>query len=135
MSASTRVAEEQTVQATTYRKDGTPVMTVVWPIPWEGGKIAFLTPMPTGKAKRLKRNPRIRLQPSDWDGFPIEGSPVIEGNAELQVGEIEQRVFAAVLEKYGQDAWDAAMARGREAFESQGIEYNGNYAVIVTPDE
>jgi PPOX class probable F420-dependent enzyme len=109
-------------------------MTVIWPIAWDDGKVAFLTPMPSGKAKRLRHTPRVKLQASDWDGFPIQGRPPVEGSAELVEGEERDRVFAAVVAKYGQDAWDAAMGRGREYFASRGIEYAGDYAVIVTPD-
>jgi hypothetical protein len=130
----TNIADEMTVQATTWRRDGTPVMTVIWPIPWGDGQIAFITPIPSGKSKRLRHTPRIKLQASDWDGFPMDGSTPVQGSVELVEGDVKEQIFAAIIEKYGQDAWDAAMGRAAEYFASQGIDYPGDYAVIITPE-
>jgi PPOX class probable F420-dependent enzyme len=130
----TDIAKEMTLQATTWRRDGTPVMTTIWPVPWSDGKLAFVTPKQSGKVKRLKHTPRIKLQASDWDGFPIDGSAPVEGDVELVTGEGYEQVFALILDKYGRDAWDSAVGRAQEYFESQGIKYIGDLAVVVTPD-
>ncbi|HWI22947.1 MAG TPA: pyridoxamine 5'-phosphate oxidase family protein [Baekduia sp.] len=129
------LGDEQFLRATTWRRDGSPVATAIWPVTWDEGKVAFLTAKPSGKGKRLRHTPRVELQPSDWFGVPAEGSTPVQGSVELVEGEELDRVWAAVLEKYGQGAWDSAMERGREAFKSQGIEEFDFYGVIVTFDD
>lgn len=130
----TSLSDEQCLQATTWRKDGTPVMTPIWPLPWEGDRIAFVTPKLSGKHKRLNHTPRIKLQASDWDGFPLDGSTPVEGSVECVDGAALDRAMGLLFAKYGDDAWDAAMVRAKETFASKGMEYPGDIAVIVTPD-
>ena len=128
------LAKEQCLQVTTYKKDGSAVMTVIWPVPYDEGTFAFITPKQSGKAMRLKRNPRIKMQASDWDGFPLQGTPVVEGTVELVADEEGcKRILGIVLEKYGDDAWDSAMGRAKAYYESKGG-YKGDLGVVVKPD-
>ena len=54
----------------TYRKNGEAVRTPVW-FTVEGGKVCFHTPVKSGKVKRLRRNPYVRLAPCTRTGKVI----------------------------------------------------------------
>ncbi len=54
----------------TYRKNGEAVRTPVW-FTVEGGKVYFHTPVKSGKVKRLRRNPYVRLAPCTRTGKVI----------------------------------------------------------------
>ncbi|MFE2998762.1 pyridoxamine 5'-phosphate oxidase family protein [Nocardia sp. NPDC059246] len=126
------VSTEQCLQVTTYRPDGTPVMTtVIWPLPWGDGRIAFVMPRQSGKFERLQNNPRIKLQPADWDGFPLEGRLAVEGRAELVFGADLEKLLRIMIEKYGREGWAATMGRGNECPESRGG-CMGDVGVIVS---
>lgn len=53
----------------TFRKNGEPVRTPVW-FADENGAMYVRTFAKTGKVKRLKREPRVRVVPSDARGTP-----------------------------------------------------------------
>jgi PPOX class probable F420-dependent enzyme len=127
------IGEEQNLLATTFRRDGTPVGTPVWPIPRGENRIAFITGELTGKAKRLRTNPRITLQPCDLHGNVLDGSSAAEGAAEIVTGEDQEQIFALVIEKYGQEAWDAAMEMAKAYFAESGG-YGEEIGVVVTLD-
>ena len=55
------------IALTTYRKNGTPVMTPVWFVQ-QGGKLFVWTAIESGKAKRLKNNPSVQLGLSNHSG-------------------------------------------------------------------
>ena len=55
------------IALTTYRKNGTPVMTPVWFVQRDG-KLFIWTAADSGKAKRLKKNPSVQLGPSNHSG-------------------------------------------------------------------
>lgn len=52
---------------TTYRKNGTPVVTPVWFVK-QGEKVFVWTAKDSGKAKRLKNNPGVQLGASNHSG-------------------------------------------------------------------
>lgn len=54
---------------TTFRNDGTAVSTPVWMAPWQGRLYAY-TPGRSGKVRRLRRDPRVRVAPCDFHGEP-----------------------------------------------------------------
>ena len=54
----------------TYKKSGEAVRTPVW-FTVEGGKVYFHTPIKSGKVKRLRRNPYLRLAPCTRTGKVI----------------------------------------------------------------
>ena len=82
----------------TYRKNGRGVRTPLWFVE-EGGALYAETLSETGKVKRLRREPRVRLVPSDRRGEP-EGEWV-EGEAYLVGGEEAWRARELLGEKYG----------------------------------
>ncbi|HEY3474925.1 MAG TPA: PPOX class F420-dependent oxidoreductase [Anaerolineales bacterium] len=60
------------IALTTYRKNGTPVMTPVWFVRREE-KLFIWTAADSGKAKRVKRNPCVQLGPSNHSGKLLGG--------------------------------------------------------------
>ncbi|MET1123865.1 MAG: PPOX class F420-dependent oxidoreductase [Archaeoglobaceae archaeon] len=82
----------------TYKKSGEPVRTPVW-FAIEGDTIYFHTPANSGKVKRLRRNPKVRVAPCSRFG-KIEGE-WFEGLAtELSKEEVE-RVIKLVNSRLG----------------------------------
>lgn len=57
----------------TFRKNGEGVKTPVWFV-LEGEKIYVRTINDSWKVKRIRRNPQVRLVPSDARGTPVAGS-------------------------------------------------------------
>jgi PPOX class probable F420-dependent enzyme len=86
------------IALTTYRKNGTPVMTPVWFVQ-QGSKLFVWTAADSGKAKRLKNNACVRLGPSNHSGKLLgdmqEGSARFVAEAEFAALE---KAFKA---KYG----------------------------------
>jgi PPOX class probable F420-dependent enzyme len=50
-----------------YRKDGSPVRTPVW-FAEDNGTLYVYTEEDSGKMKRIRRNPRVRIAPCDMRG-------------------------------------------------------------------
>ena len=55
------------ISLTTYRKDGTPVATPVWLVR-DGDVLRVYTQLASGKAKRIRNNPRVQVAPCDARG-------------------------------------------------------------------
>ena len=62
-----RLGRNPFIALTTYRKNGTSVMTPVWFVK-QDGKLFIWTAVDSGKAKRLKNNPCVQLGPSNHSG-------------------------------------------------------------------
>lgn len=62
-----RFAAQKNVVLTTYRRNGTPVPTVVH-IVVDGDRAYFRTPSTAGKVKRLRRNADVEIAPSTFGG-------------------------------------------------------------------
>ncbi|MFD1720026.1 PPOX class F420-dependent oxidoreductase [Amnibacterium endophyticum] len=89
------------VALTTYRRSGAAVTTPVWVAP-AGDALVVMTGGSTGKAKRLRRDPRVRLQECSMRGRVRPGAPVAQGEARLVVDADEQRpLLRALGAKYG----------------------------------
>ena len=83
----------------TYRRSGAAVPTPLWFVE-EGGVLYVRTPAGSGKVKRLRNNPRVRVAPSDGRGNP-KGA-WIEGRARIVVDGAEAvRANRLVYRKYG----------------------------------
>ena len=83
----------------TYRRSGAAVPTPMWFVE-EDGVLYVRTPARSGKVKRLRNNPRVRVVPSDGRGNP-KGA-WIEGRARVVVdGAQAHRVNRLVHRKYG----------------------------------
>ncbi|HRQ23870.1 MAG TPA: PPOX class F420-dependent oxidoreductase [Anaerolineales bacterium] len=81
------------------RKDGTPVRTPVW-FAEEGGALHVWTQANSGKAKRIRRNDRIRITPCQADGTPLDEWAEARAEAEAS-SEALQRVQSLLRKKYG----------------------------------
>ena len=81
-----------------YKKDGTPVLTPVQSIE-EGGLVYFRTDPRTWKVKRIRRNPHVRIVPSDRNGKPT--GTWVDGRAEVLEGEESNRVMLLFRKEYG----------------------------------
>ena len=96
------LSEEKYVSATTYRRTGVAVPTATWIVPLDGDRYGFWTSSESGKAKRLRSNPTITLQPSDARGRVKTGSEPVTGTAELVTSGADfDAIRSRVRAKYG----------------------------------
>ncbi|MFV2087582.1 PPOX class F420-dependent oxidoreductase [Micromonospora sp. LOL_021] len=82
MTAADEIASSRYVSLTTYRKDGTPVATPVWHVP-HGTELWIVTEAGSGKVKRIRNNPRIRVQPCSFRGAVAPDAPSMTGTARV----------------------------------------------------
>lgn len=82
----------------TYRRDGRPVWTPVWFVESEG-RLYVGTPDTSGKVKRIRRNPRVRVAPCTMRGTPT--GDWIEARARLVESEEAERADRLLARRYG----------------------------------
>jgi PPOX class probable F420-dependent enzyme len=75
-----RIGGARYVRLTTFRADGTPVSTPTW-VTREGDRVYVYSQTTSGKVKRVGKEQRVLIAPSDWRGKPI--GPEVEGRAVL----------------------------------------------------
>lgn len=91
----------------TFRKDGTPVPTPVWFALLGDRRLVIGTDLRTAKVRRIRRDPRARVFPSDPRGKPL--GPAVEGTA---------RILDAVNERQeAEEALDRKYGRTRRIYE------------------
>jgi uncharacterized protein len=66
-SALAQFADQKYLSLESYRKNGSPVRTPVW-FAEENGTLYVYTEEDSGKMKRIRRNPRVRIAPCDMRG-------------------------------------------------------------------
>jgi uncharacterized protein len=89
------------VSLTTFRRTGAPVSTAVWVSP-VGDALVVLTGAATGKAKRLRNDPRVELAECSLSGRVRPGALIVHGRAEIVTDPDEQRrLLAGHAAKYG----------------------------------
>lgn len=86
------------ISLTTFKKDGTPVASPVWIVPYKGG-YAFNTEADSFKVKRLKKNSAVTLAPSSVKGTVKAGATTHSGTATIS-GEDNPNVNVLVRAKY-----------------------------------
>jgi len=96
---STDLDNAKYVSFTTFKRDGTPVPTAVWLVPFEGGH-AFTTEAESFKVRRLRNNPSVTVSVCDIRGRVQPGATVYSGTAEVLDAAASQRVEAAIKRKY-----------------------------------
>lgn len=102
------LADEPFVLLTTYRRTGAPVATPVW-VAGLDTNLVVSTPEGTGKLKRLRHTPRVRLQACSRRGTPLDGAPQVTAHAIVSTDpDTVRAVEAALAEKYSWQ-WRAAM--------------------------
>jgi len=91
--------DEKVISLETYRRNGNPVRTPVWFLE-ENGVIYVHTDDRTGKIKRVRRNPSVKIAPSHFRGKPksdyISGKATIETNPETV-----EKYRSLIYKKYG----------------------------------
>lgn len=92
------LGEGKYLSLTTFRKDGTAVATPVWLVR-DGDTLRVITQADSGKAKRLRNNPRVLIAPCDARGT-LKGAQ-IEGTATLQDPAETARTAQLVEARYG----------------------------------
>ena len=97
MSVSSLLEGEKYVSLTTYRKDGSPVSTPVWFVVDEG-RVLVWTSARSWKAKRLRRNPQVRVAACDFRGN-VHGE-AREGTARFLTDSEGRRVQRLLRKKY-----------------------------------
>ncbi len=95
------LATEKYIRVTTFKKDGTEVSTPTWVVALDDGKIGFYTSSTSGKAKRLKNNPMVVVQPSDGRGRAKPGTSPSKGTAVVVTGPDRDAIYDKVVAKYG----------------------------------
>ena len=102
MNEATRLlGEQQYVELTTFRRNGTPVATPVWIAP-DGEDLLIVTVDDTGKTKRLRHTARVELRPCDVRGRVAPNAPRYAARARVERGAAAvARVKQAVGAKYG----------------------------------
>ena len=91
-------AGEKCISIETYRKTGDPVRTPVWFVE-ENGELFVRTDSDTGKMKRIRNNPRVRVATCNMRGS-IKGAWV-DGEARKIDTESSERIFSLLKKKYG----------------------------------
>ncbi|HXE91611.1 MAG TPA: PPOX class F420-dependent oxidoreductase [Terriglobales bacterium] len=80
-----------------YRRDGRAIRTPLW-FAQDGGLLYIYTLADSGKVKRMRRNPRVRIVPSDIRGNPK--GEWIDAEAELLAGERAAHADHLLSRKY-----------------------------------
>lgn len=90
---------EKVISLETYRRNGEPVRTPVWFLK-EDGVLYVHTEDSSGKVKRIRRNPKVRVAPSHFRGKPK--AEYIDARAELETnpGTVE-KYHSQIYKKYG----------------------------------
>ena len=112
MSAGNRLeelAKHKYINLETYKKSGQPVRTPVW-FMIDNNLIYVVTSADTGKAKRLRNNPSVRIVPSSYNGEPK--GEWNDGRARFAEGSEAERAIQLRKKKYGLQARLAGMFRG-----------------------
>jgi len=91
-------ASEKCISIETYRKTGDPVRTPVWFIQ-EDRELFVRTNSDTGKIKRIRNNPRVRVAPCNMGGT-VKGAWV-DGEARMIDTESSEHIFSLLKKKYG----------------------------------
>src|SRR4051794_23096207 len=93
-------ADNEYAVLVTFRRDGTPGPTPGWFAPVDGNHFVPGPDERTAKVRRIRRNPRVRVYPSDPRGKPL--GEAVEGTARVveEAGE-SRRAEEALDRKYG----------------------------------
>ena len=95
------VSDEKYIRVTTFKKDGTEVSTPTWVVALDDGRIGFYTSSTSGKAKRLRNNPNVVVQPGDSRGRAKPGTSPLKGTAVVVTGPERDAIYGKVVAKYG----------------------------------
>jgi uncharacterized protein len=91
-------AKQQFINVETYRRNGQGVPTPVWFVE-DQGTLYVRTGDSSGKVKRIRNNPRVRVTPCDMRGGPL--GEWVEGQARFADAVETKRVDQLLTRKYG----------------------------------
>ena len=86
------------LNVTTFRKNGTPVMTTVW-FAQANDTVYLWTAKTSGKVKRIRNNPAVQIAPSTHLGRPC--GPGIEATARILSADEQHAAEELMDRKYG----------------------------------
>jgi PPOX class probable F420-dependent enzyme len=92
------LSKHKYISIETYRKNGTGVRTPVWFVVSQG-LIYFRTDAKSGKVKRIRNNPHVKIAPCNMGGN-VEGD-WYEGNAKFSDQAESMIAFSLINKKYG----------------------------------
>ena len=95
------LSSEKYVAFTTYKADGSTSSVPVWIVDTGDGTLGFTTASSSWKVKRLAKNDRVHLQPSNAKGDVKDGSARVDGTARAVGGAEFEAVRAKIKSKYG----------------------------------
>jgi len=125
--------DEKFIRFTTFKRDGTAVGTAVWIVALDGGRYGFWTASTSGKAKRLKNNPKVQMQPCDSRGRVKSGSSTTDGTAVLTTGPEATTVQTRIKAKYGFMVKVTKFLRSLNNLILRKKVPYGDVAIIITP--
>lgn len=99
MSAIEELGRSRHVSLTTFRRDGTGVVTPVW-LAVRGDELVIVSDASAGKVKRIRRDPRVTVTACDFRGRIAPGAPIAEGTARLLDDAGTQAVRALIARRY-----------------------------------
>jgi uncharacterized protein len=91
-------AKQQFINVETYRRNGQGVPTPAWFVE-DKGTLYVRTGDNSGKVKRIRNNPRVRVTPCDMRGGPL--GEWVEGQARFADAAEAERVGQLLTRKYG----------------------------------
>ena len=97
MSIPVEFADQKYLSLATFRKTGVPVRTPVWFVENEGKLYLFTNPK-SGKVKRIRNNPRVRIAPCTMRGR-VTG-PEFEATARILPSSEAAHGFSLMKRKY-----------------------------------
>ena len=77
------LADHRFVSLTTFRRSGAPVSTPVW-VGRDGASLVVLTPVGSGKVKRLRHDRRVELRPCGRFGAVADGVEAVPAIAQVR---------------------------------------------------
>ncbi|MCW2795133.1 PPOX class F420-dependent oxidoreductase [Nocardioides sp.] len=132
------IADERYVALTTYRRSGATVTTPVWVVPVSDGRLGHVTAMGSGKTQRLRRDPRVTVQPANGRGATRSATSARAGTAEMvRSGRLFDEVRREVRRKYGiQDRVAGLLSRLRLGpVGSKGLTYADTVVLVRLDDQ
>jgi len=93
------LSDEKYIRVTTFNMDGTEVSTPTWVVALDDGKIGFYTSSTSGKAKRLKNNPNVVVQPSNGRGRAKPGTSPFNGTAVVVTGPERDAIWSSGIRR------------------------------------
>jgi uncharacterized protein len=95
------IAAEKYVALTTTKRSGDTVTSPVWIAALPDGSLGFTTDLTSGKVKRIRNFPEVRLQPCNSRGAVRPDSAVVHARATVLTDADIADVKAAIKAKYG----------------------------------